>query len=91
MEFIKRKWYVFILSIVLVFLMLVISPLITYILMEVTENKVLSYIISCIVCGFIASLPIVLALSKTKTVSTAVKIIISLLLICFLGIILLYG
>ena len=79
-EFVKNKWYLFIVSIILMLAMLILCPILTYIIMMISKTTIFSYIISCVMCGILSSLPVIIGLNLNRTVKKMSKIIISIVL-----------
>ena len=76
-EFVKNKWYLFIVSIFLMIAMLVICPILTYIITAVSKVTIFSYILSCVICGILSSLPVIIGASLSRTMKKISKITVS--------------
>lgn len=87
-SFIKNNWYIFVVSIVILIPMIVVCPIFAYIAMELLKNTILSYVLSCIICGEFCSLPIILSLIKNKYMTTHMKILCSLVSISIFSVVL---
>lgn len=89
-NFIKKKWYVLLISIALMLLMGIMSPLLAYILMEITNKTLLSYLLSYAIGGIVVCLPVISSLAKQKHARLCLRIVWAVLLILGIVMILLY-
>ena len=68
---------IFIVSMILMIAMLILCPILTYIIMMVSKTTIFSYIISCVMCGILSSLPVIIGVRFSRTMKKISKIIIS--------------